>query len=582
MPPPRDLHARSAGTSLASPWLIAVLLIAAAWWTLDLAVLRGGVAHPSDDHWEDLVIARHLASGGGFRTHVIYPPLWGLRDPRTLTIPVLVHGPLLPLLSVPVLAVFGPNALDSFAPVAALCALLALIPIFRTGARHFGAPIGAAAAGLFTLSPLTLAAVHHSSSVVLGAALIAWTVDLVARERPRQLAAGLVAGISYLARPETLMALPLLAGMAGFAAARASGARWPARGASPQMTGLVAAATLAGAFAVIALPWWIHHARVVGSPLFSLSSYTLIGFWGARPDVTVMQDFALTPDRWPAVMRAEWPGMTAKWIAFFPHAVKNALFTPSGATGWLVPIGLIAALVGFARPRSGPAAPRTAREADPAPARRFAAGAALLALIPVASMTLTAHQRLYLMPFAPLFAIGAALGASVLVRAMPAWAQRPRAWNGMLVLLVLPSALPALTSAADEARVLERRLATEREAIERAFVATAADSSFAPLAGTIKRGSIAHPHAPLPRLVFSDTPDFVAWVTGVPAVWVMRDGFERLYPAAGGPGEAQRFGLPPRAQVAGWFHGDFRDPSSTGEVVRPSGTDSLDSPGSVR
>ena len=160
----------------------------------------------------------------------------------------------------------------------------------------------------------------------------------------------------HLVRPETLIALPVLAGMAGFAAARAGGARWPARGASPQMTGLAAAGTLAGAFAVIALPWWIHHARVVGSPLFNLSSYTLIGFWGARPDVTVMQDFALTPDRWPAVMRAEWPGMTAKWIAFFPHALKNALFTPSGATGWLVPIGLVAALVGFARPRSGPTA----------------------------------------------------------------------------------------------------------------------------------------------------------------------------------------------------------------------------------
>ena len=35
MPPARDFHARNAGTSLASPWFLAVLVIAAAWWALD-------------------------------------------------------------------------------------------------------------------------------------------------------------------------------------------------------------------------------------------------------------------------------------------------------------------------------------------------------------------------------------------------------------------------------------------------------------------------------------------------------------------------------------------------------------------
>ena len=573
MPPSRDLHARNGGTSLASPWFLGVLLIAAAWWALDLGVLRAGVPHPSDDHWEDLLIARHLAAGEGMRTPLIYPPLWELRDPQTLTIPVLVHGPLLALISVPLLSTFGPHALDSFAPFAALCALLALIPIFHMGARHFGAPVGAAAAGLFTLSPLTLEAVHHSGSVVMGAALIAWTIDLIARPRPLPLVAGLVAGVSYLVRPETLVAMPVLAGLAGFAAASAGGARWPARGASAQMTGFIAAGTLALAFAVVALPWWIHHLSVVGSPLFNLSSYTLIGFWGARPDVTVMQDFSLTPERWPAVMRAELPGMSDKWFAFFPHAVKNALFTPSGATGWLVPIGLLAALAGFGRPRSGHAAPRTAREADPAPARRFAFAAILLAMIPMASMTLTAHQRLYLLPFAPLFAIGAAVGASVVVRAMPAWAQRPRTWCGVLALLMLPSALPALTSAADEARVLERRLASEREAIEHAFAITGvADSSFAAGDSTSMRGSIANPGT-TPRLLFSDTPDYVAWVTGLPTAWVMRAEFERLYPPGGGAGDAARFNLPPRDEVAGWFHEDFRDPRSVGVVVRATAID---------
>jgi hypothetical protein len=72
-----------------------------------------------------------------------------------------------------------------------------------------------------------------------------------------------------------------------------------------------------------------------------------------------------------------------------------------------------------------------------------------------------------------------------------------------------------------------------------------------------------------PRLVFSDTPDFVAWETGRPTLWVDRAAFDRLYPPGGGAGEAARFGLPSRHEIAGWFHDDFRDPTSIGTVVRP-------------
>src|SRR2546426_3225427 len=162
---------RSETAAPGSPWLVAALVLSAMWWMLDLAVLRHGVPHPADDHWEDHLIAEHLLAGDGFRTHLIYPPLWGLRDPRDLTVPVLVHGPLLPLLTVPALAALGPERLVSVAPAAALVALLALGPIFRLGARHFGAPVGAAAAGLFTLSPSVLEAGHHSGSGGVCAAL---------------------------------------------------------------------------------------------------------------------------------------------------------------------------------------------------------------------------------------------------------------------------------------------------------------------------------------------------------------------------------------------------------------------------
>src|SRR5439155_20770838 len=127
----------------------------------------------------------------------------------------------------------------------------------------------------------------------------------------------------------------------------------------------------------------------------------------------------------------------------------------------------------------------------------------LLALIPVASMTLTSHQRLYLVPFFALFVVGAALGASVVVRAMPAWAQRPRAWIGLLALLVLPSSLPALKDGADQARVLARRIAAEREALARELPVAPAGARGAragKLARAWNRGA-----ASSPRLLFSDT-----------------------------------------------------------------------------
>jgi len=306
--------------------------------------------------------------------------------------------------------------------------------------------------------------------------------------------------------------------------------------------------SLFGAFALCALPWWIHHARVVGSPFFNLTSYTLIGFWGHRPDNQVLQDFALTPARWPQVLGAELPHMAGKWIVFFPHAVKNALTAPSGGTGWLAPVG---AAVAFARASTFPDTPSYGR--------RFVLCATALALIPVASQTLTSHQRLYLEPFLPIYAWFAAIGAHALMRRLPGWAHRPRAMLGALALLILPSALPALRGAAEESHTLAERVALERQALVAALPGMPGETVRA--AHLPERGN-------LPRVVFSDTPDFVAWTTGLPTLWVTRTQFQTLYPGDAS-GEAATFGLPPREQAAGFFHDDFRDPSTVGTFVRP-------------
>ena len=461
-----------------------MLLCAACFWVLDLGVLRAGTPDPLDDTWEYGVAARHLLAGEGFRTGVIHPPLWTLRDAH-LSVPVLVHGPLLPLILAPLLALFGPGALDRIAMLAALFATLAALFTFRLGRRHFGEPVGIAAAALFTLAPLTLRAVHHDVSLALGAALFMLALDLLARERPRALAGGLALGSACLTRPEMLVAAPVLAVLAGRAGLRAF---------------------VPGVVAVVA-PWCWHGFRATGSPFFNLSGYLAAGYSVRWPGLTILRDFDLPPARWPETLAAALPSLPTKWLDNLPHVLKRALLVPTGATGWLAAGGAIAGLAS-------------------ATGRRATAVALACTLIPLAVMTATLYDSRYLTPFLPLWALAAATGTSAIARRAPPWGRRPRAWIGFLLLLVLPSIAPALSDAARESRALATRLAAERAALR--------DHSGG-------------------GLMFSDTPDFVAWTTGRPTVWLTRAEHDRLpaaatadRPARGGPGDT-------------WFH----DPRGT-------------------
>jgi len=472
------------GPRAARAWLAATLAFAASFWVLDLAVLRAGVPDPLDDIWEYGAVARSLLAGQGFRTGVIHPPLWTLRDAHE-TVPVLIHGPLLPMLLAPALRLAGPGTLDHAAWLGALLALFAAWAVYRLGAARFGPAVGAAAAALFTVSPLTLQAVHHDLSLPLGAGLLALAIERLLAPRPRAFAAGLLLGLATLARPEMLIAAAILCGLAGRVWWRLA-------------LGVIACA----------LPWWLHTARAVGAPFFNLSSYLLVGYWGAHPGLGVLRDFDLPPVYWPELLRQALPALPAKWADFFPHAAKRALLTPSGATGWLAIVGAIS----------------IAREH-----RRLAATALALVLVPVAIMTATLYDTRYLAPFLPLWTLGVALGARALAERLPPWAHRPRLWIGALALLTLPATGPAMREATREARALERGLAAEREAL-------------APLAVPV--GASVSP-------MFSDTPDFVAWTTGRPVVWLTRDEFQRL-PAAGEPNP---LGLPVReAGTRTWFH----------------------------
>jgi hypothetical protein len=480
-------------TSSGSPWVLGSLAFAAVWWTFDLLLLRAGVPDRLDDTWEYGVVARALLEGHGFRTLVIHPPLWTLRDAAN-TVPVLIHGPLLPLLLAPILAIFGPHALDGIAWLAAAGAVATVPPLVRLGERCGHAALGAAAAIVWTLAPLTLHSVHHDVSLPIGAAFLVAALELLTRRAPRPFAAGVALGLGCLVRHEMLGVLPIAALAAG-----APGGWW----------------LLFGALLPLA-PWWLHNALATGLPLFNLSSYLLIGYWGARPGIGVLREFPLTPARFGPTLAAWLPQGFAKWSAFAPHALKRALLAPTGALGWLAVLG-----AGF-----GIATRRT---------RRVALLATVIALIPLLVMSLTLYDERYLVPFLPLYTLGVARGLHDLAMRLPEWAQRPRTWIGLLVLALLPVTGPAVREEAVRATHARAVLATERAGIAAWSARLAAADRTAPAAGT-------------PSVVFSDTPDLVAWTTGRPTVWLVPEEVSRLPVVA----TTERPARPDPLQT--WFH----------------------------
>lgn len=469
----------------ARPRWIAVLLAAAAYWAVNLGLFGQGTPHLLDDTWEYAVAAEHLLAGDGFVTRVIHPPLWGLAD-SALRVPLLIHGPLLPVLFAPALALAGPGVVDQVAWLAAAFAVITAVLVYRLAARHFGQAAGVAAALLYTLSPLTLEAVHHDVALTAGAAFLAASLlalfpgeDLLGPREPRAFLAGLLLGAGYLVRPEFLLLVVLLP----FAV--------PAR-----------AWTAVFGFTLVALPWWVHHALAAGTPWFSLSSYLVIGYHGGYPDLTVLRDFDLPPSAWPAALRDALPELPAKWAQTLPRALKRALLAPWGPAGALAALGFLAAL--FSRPH-----------------RRLAAWGLGTALIPVAVMTLTIYDERYLSPFMPIWCTAAAAGAAALAARLPAWVRAPRVWITLLALLALPPAAAAWIAAGRDAPAARSALDAERAAL-----ADRADR-------TKDAGVRVQP-------MFSDTPDFAAWTTGRSVVWLTREEYSALPPCVNAGAAAGR------------------------------------------
>lgn len=469
---------------------LAVVLIASAYWILDLAALGSGPPHPLDDIWEDGVVARSLGAGHGFRTTVLYPPLWTQRDPATSTVPMLVHGPLLPVALVAPLRWFGPGLLDHLAWAAAALAVLLAAQAHRLARRWFDEPSAVTAAGLLTLSPVLLNAVHHSLSVVVGACLLLAACDFTWRDRPRAWLGGLTLGLCYLVRPEMLLAAPVLA---------------------VSCRRLATALRFGAAFALVAAAWGWHQWHASGAPLFNLSAYTLLSFTPTWPEYSVLRAFDLAPGHGSETLRAALPDLWSKWLWNLPRAARHAVTATGATTGWL-------ALVG------GALALRDSR-------RAVVAAVTLLSGIPVAMMTLFQPVPLYLVSFLGLYAIAAGNGAAWVAGRLGPSLARPRRWLPSLATLALVATTPALWRAWDEGRRTAVLLAADRRGLSS-------------LARTSEQ-----------PLLFSDRPDFVAWTTGRPTLYVTREEYEELYPASGPVVGERPYGLPPaRDPRDTWFH----------------------------
>jgi len=153
-------------------------------------------------------------------------------------------------------------------------------------------------------------------------------------------------------------------------------------------------------------------------------------------------------------------------------------------------------------------------------------------------MSLTSFDPRYIAMFLPLWALAVGLAARWLWSLLPG-VGRTDAWVALLVVLMLPATVPALVRAGREGRALEVRLREERAAL--APLVTPATGL--PRITTLGIERPADHLRAAPRLMFSDTPDFVAWTTGRPTVWVTSADYQRL------PGPASAVRRSPTGRV---------------------------------
>ena len=300
----------------ADVWIGLALLACA--WAVRLLFASQLVFPPLDDPAFYVQTARNLAAGRGLVTDV----LWTYQFPfAQVTHPSHEYWmPLATLLMAPSIRLLGDTQLAAQLP-GTLCGAL-LVPLTYALGRRI-APAdrrkALAAAGwvLFGALPIYQSASTDSTApfaLAAASALLCGAHAAVTGSRRWALAAGLLAGLAYLARSDGLLVPILLIGV--LMARRRS---WP-------LAGLL----LAG-FALPVVPWWLRNVAAFGvtqpvSPLIgaALQDYPQLFNWNDPPTLAALLDKGLA---FAAALRAQ--------ALIHNLGVWAVMAFPFGLFGWL-------------------------------------------------------------------------------------------------------------------------------------------------------------------------------------------------------------------------------------------------------
>jgi 4-amino-4-deoxy-L-arabinose transferase-like glycosyltransferase len=231
-------------------------------------------------------VARNLASGEGFSTKILRPLSLAV-VPQVERHPELTQAPLHPLWMSVMFKMFGPSArVASWS--CGIPFLFTLPLVLWLGWKHFSPKVGIMAmVVLATNVRLLQVAISGVEAALLGFLLTLFVVFALLHSQRKEgsllLAGicGLIMGLIFLTEYVWLMALvPLLVVVMSFA---------------PRRRRIPTALVFLLGFVLMLMPWMVRNQRVVGKPLFTLSSYETIMGTRSHSGNTLYRSFEEAP-----------------------------------------------------------------------------------------------------------------------------------------------------------------------------------------------------------------------------------------------------------------------------------------------
>jgi len=295
------------------------------------------------DAYDYAQMGRELHRGHGFATLQIFPRhvpflaehghLNGEHWPE-------LYRPPLPIIADALPQLVGLDARRAGIWQTGICFILSVPVLFLLAWRTGGLVTAVAVSLLFIADPYVRERSYDGMSEPLAALLLFGALLAAFHPAARRwswVAAGALAGLAYLARPQFAFVAPLLVVFAGVTSPH--GRRWRS------------AALVAGTAIVVTLPWLVRNSFVAGDPLFSFSDSRNLVLAGLPVDSDL--DVQLhAPVAKGAVLRQYGETILKKWRQNLTSNAFSVPFWDERLNGALLPIYLLF-LVALSR-RAGP------------------------------------------------------------------------------------------------------------------------------------------------------------------------------------------------------------------------------------